>query len=97
MHNDLVDKLLNIHCKNCDGENNGCTGCTIQKEIESVLSEQKQPIWQLIRYTENYSFKSERTNKYIKKGGYQVFNLLTNELIVITLKEYNLFKKENLI
>lgn len=33
-----VNKLLALHCFNCDGEMYGCNGCTIENQILEILT-----------------------------------------------------------
>lgn len=35
----IVDKLLELHCNGCDGENYGCSGCSRREEILTILKE----------------------------------------------------------
>lgn len=35
---ELSDKLLDIHCKHCDGESYGCVGCCIRSTILDTLN-----------------------------------------------------------
>ena len=34
----LTYELLDMHCKQCDGESYGCVGCCIESEIMDMLN-----------------------------------------------------------
>lgn len=40
----LVDDLLELHCKDCDGCYYGCTGCTKMKDIEEIIKKYENSI-----------------------------------------------------
>lgn len=33
----MVEKLLGLHCKNCQGEIFGCKGCDFEEQIKSIV------------------------------------------------------------
>lgn len=33
----LTDELVDIHCRNCEGESFGCSGCSVRDEVLTVL------------------------------------------------------------